>query len=197
MKIAIFGGTFDPIHNGHLQIAAAAADRFHLDRILFVPAAHPPHKLGQQSAPYDDRLHMVELACAADQRFEASAIEAGSAKSYSIVTIERVKSQLDPADELYFLIGADAFADVETWHRWRELASQVTFIVVSRPGFSFDVPEGFRVQPLDDVRLPMSSTAIRARLAEGRADVPAPGAVLDYIRRRGLYGVASDRALRA
>src|SRR5437763_4630558 len=129
MRLAIFGGTFDPIHQAHLAIARAAADRFHLDRVLFVVAAHPPHKHGVTHAPYEDRVRMAELAAAADPRFEVSRLEENTARSYSIDTIEKLRATLAPADQLYFLIGADAFAEIRTWHRWYDVASSVHFLV--------------------------------------------------------------------
>src|SRR6266513_2675858 len=100
MRLAIFGGTFDPIHNAHLTIARRAAEELHLNRILFVPAAHPPHKAGVTHAPYEDRVRMVELACRGEPRFEVSRLEEGTVRSYSIDTIEKVRSTMAPDDEL-------------------------------------------------------------------------------------------------
>ncbi len=187
MRIALFGGTFDPIHSAHLQIAREAARQFHLDRVWFIPASRPPHKSGVTSAPYEDRYRMVELACAGEPMFQPSRIEQGEEKSYSIGTIERVRASLGRNDELYFLIGADAFADIQTWRRWREVVASVEFIVVSRPGGSYQVPDGARVHPLEGVNLPVSSSEIRRRLAAGEQDVEVPSAVLAYIREHRLY----------
>jgi nicotinate-nucleotide adenylyltransferase len=187
LKLALFGGTFDPIHNAHLKIAREAARQFALDRVWFIPASRPPHKSGVTSTPYDDRLRMVQLACAGQPMFEASRIEEGEEKSYSIETIQRVRASIGPGDELYFLIGADAFADIRSWRRWHEVIASVDFIVVSRPGGAYEVPEGARVHPLEGVNLPVSSSEIRRRLAAGdeRVDVPAP--VLAYISEHRLY----------
>ena len=99
LKLAIFGGTFDPIHEGHLALAREAAVRFHLDRVLFVPAAHPPHKAGVTHAPYADRVRMAELACQGDARFEVSRLEEGTARSYSIDTIETLRARLAPGHQ--------------------------------------------------------------------------------------------------
>src|SRR5262249_10217619 len=159
----IFGGTFDPIHSAHLVVAHEAAEAFLLDRILFVPAGNPPHK--GTGAPYEDRYRMVELACASDPRFEPSRIEEGSAKSYSIDTIERLRV---PGENLFFIIGADAFADIRTWHRWQDVVRSVEFIVVTRPGHVYESPDGASVHRLDTVALPVSSTEIRNELAQGR-----------------------------
>jgi len=187
LRIALFGGTFDPIHSAHLEIAREAMRQCALDRVWFVPASRPPHKSGGTSAPYEDRYRMVELACAGEPMFQASRIEEGEETSYSIGTIERVRQSLGSQDELYFLIGADAFADIRTWRRWREVVASVEFIVVSRPGGRYEVPDGARVHALGGVSLPVSSSEIRRRLAEGDDSVELPPAVLSYIREHRLY----------
>lgn len=187
MRIALFGGTFDPVHCAHLAIAREAARTFGLDRVLFVPAAQPPHKSGATCAGYEDRYRMVELACQGEPLFEASRLEADQQRSYSIGTIERVRAALAPEDELYFLIGADAFAEIESWHRWRDVVREIEFIVVARPGHRYSIPPGARVGRLDTLALPVSSSEIRARLAAGEAPPELPPAVLEYARQRGLY----------
>jgi len=185
LKIAIFGGTFDPIHEAHLAVAREALHQFALDKILFVPAGNPPHKAAGTS--FEDRYRMVELACRTEPHFEASRLEAGKRKSYSILTIEELRATLAPEDELFFLIGADAFDDLTTWHRWRDVANLVEFIVVTRPGHPIrSIPEA-RVRRLDSVALPVSSSEIRAELARGEAPVKLPPDVLHYVRERGLY----------
>lgn len=185
MRVALFGGAFDPIHNAHLRIAEEALRQCRLDKVLLVPAAHPPHK--SLHASYDDRFRMVELAVEGEPRMEASRLEAGTQRSFSIDTIEALRANSDPADRLFFLIGADAFADIRTWKRWRDVVREVEFIVVSRPGHGYDVPEGARVTRLDSIRLPVSSSDIRARIEGADWRVDAPPAVLDYIARNNLY----------
>jgi nicotinate-nucleotide adenylyltransferase len=187
LKLALFGGTFDPIHNAHLKIAGEAATQFSLDRVWFIPASRPPHKSAVTSTPYDARYRMVQLACAGQPMFEASRIEEGEEKSYSIETIRRVRAALEQADQLYFLIGADAFAEIRTWRRWHEVIASVDFIVVSRPGGLYEVPAGAHVHPLEGVNLPVSSSEIRRRLAAGDEDVDVPASVLAYITEHGLY----------
>ena len=130
---------------------------------------------------------MAELACAADPRFEVSRIEEGTERSYSIDTIEKVRSTLGSVDELYFVIGADAFAEIRSWHRWRDVASAVRFVVVSRPGHRYEVPPEARCERIDQMDLPESSSEIRRALAEGRLPEGLPPAVLDYAVTRGLY----------
>jgi nicotinate-nucleotide adenylyltransferase len=182
---ALFGGTFDPVHNGHLAIAREALRRFPLECILFVPAAKPPHKLRGAAAPYEDRVRMAELACAGEPRFRVSRIEAGTERSYSIDTIERLHAA--GAGPLAFLIGADAFAEIETWHRWRDVVASVEFIVVTRPGADYRTPPGARVRPLDGLELEISSSDVRARLARGDYGVPVPEPVIGYIQKKELY----------
>jgi nicotinate-nucleotide adenylyltransferase len=186
MKTAIFGGTFDPIHSAHLVVAREAADTFSLDRILFVPSNRPPHKGAH--APYEDRYRMVELACAADPRFVPSRLEEGQETSYSIHTIERARGLDLPWNRLFFLIGADAFAEIRTWHRWKEVVESVEFIVVTRPGHAYVAPAGATVHRLETVALPVSSSEIRQALARGETPPELPPAVAQYIHAHRLYG---------
>jgi len=168
-------------------MARLAADRCALDRVLFIPAGHPPHK--EAATPYEDRYRMVELACAVDPRFEASRLEEGNAKSYSIHTIERVQAAMSPArtGTLYFIIGADAFEEITTWYRWRDVIAAVEFIVVARPGHAIEPPSHARVHRLDDIALPVSSSEIRRALARGEVPEELPATVAEYIRAHGLY----------
>jgi nicotinate-nucleotide adenylyltransferase len=186
MRTAIFGGTFDPIHSAHLEMARQAADQFRLDRVLFIPAGNPPHK--RADTPFEHRYRMVELACAADPRFIASRLEEGDQKSYSIHTIERVKAANGAvSDEVFFIIGSDAIAEIQTWHRWEDVIRAVEFIVVARPGHQIVSPPGARVHRLETVELPVSSSEIRDALARGETPAELPGAVAGYIRANGLY----------
>jgi nicotinate-nucleotide adenylyltransferase len=191
MRTAIFGGTFDPIHRAHLVVAREAADAFLLDRVLFVPAANPPHK--ETGASYEDRYKMVDLACADDPRFVPSRLEEGRAKSYSIHTIERVKAE--PGwGQVFFVIGSDAFAEIRSWFRWEDVVRETEFIIVSRPGHSYSIPAGARVHRLETVALPVSSSETRQALARGEASDELPPAVADYIRAHGLYSAVNPPA---
>jgi nicotinate-nucleotide adenylyltransferase len=187
VKLAIFGGTFDPIHKAHLILAREAMNKFGLSRVLFVPAANPPHKTSSTYADYEDRYRMVEIACQGQPGFEPSRLEAGKKKSYTIWTIEKVKASLGTEDELYFLIGADAFDEIRTWHRWQDVAAQVEFIVGTRPGHPYTAPPGSRVHRLDSLALPVSSSELREKLAHGEDPEEIPPPVLCYIRQHGLY----------
>lgn len=186
MRLALFGGTFDPIHSAHLTVAREAADQFQLTRVLFIPAAHPPHKADSTGASYDDRYRMVQQACLIDARFEPSRIEAGEGKSYTIQTIEKL---WQPDATLYFIIGADAFAEIRTWYRWQDVIRLTDFIVVTRPGHEYTTPLGARVHRLDTLALPVSSSEIRLQLSQGAIPGNLPAAVADYIREYRLYSI--------
>lgn len=188
MRVALFGGTFDPIHSAHLTVAREAAHAYALDRVLLIPAAHPPHKPNDQLASYEDRFRMVELACQGDRLLEASNLEDHAGKSYSIDTIERARKILPPDGQLFFLIGADAFHEIETWHRWQDVVAAVEFIVVTRPGHNYRTPAGARVHRLDTLALSTSSSEIRQRMVEGKLPAGVPPAVWVYIREHNLYG---------
>jgi nicotinate-nucleotide adenylyltransferase len=187
LRLAIFGGTFDPIHNAHLVIAREAVRACGLEKVLFVPASTPPHKSGVTHAGYEHRYRMVELACRGEPMFEPSRLEEGERQSYSIYTIEKVLSSLASGDRLFFLIGADAFAEIQTWRRWQDVLQSVEFVIASRPGHSYTIPPGVVAHRLETLALDVSSSDIRGKLAAGRDDVAVPPAVLDYIRKHGLY----------
>lgn len=170
------------------MVAREAAHAFALDRVLLIPAAHPPHKPNGHLTAYEDRFRMVELACQGDAVLEASRLEAREGKSYSIDTVERARKSLPEGGQLFFLIGADAFHEIETWHRWRDVIAAVEFIVVTRPGHCYQTPPGARVHRLDTLALGISSSEIRHRLVDGKHPPELPPAVASYIRAHGLYG---------
>lgn len=192
-RICLFGGTFDPIHDAHLRIAGEALCDFSLDRVLFVPAAHPPHKDPEGVTPYEERFEMVQIACRSCPQFEASRLEEGDQQSYTVDTLRRFREQLAPGDRLFFLIGSDAFDELESWKDWRDVVKLTEFIVVSRPGGHYHVPPNARVHHLDGLALPVSSSTIRARLAAGKPTPELPTEVRRFIERRGLYGFGSKR----
>lgn len=137
--IAIFGGSFDPIHVGHLAVARAAKRRFHLDEVHFVPTGHPPHKPRHEMAPFAHRYAMVALACADHAHFLPSLADAGEdgQPRYSVDTVRHFRRQLrHPGDRLYFLIGVDAFLEISTWKDPETLLGLCDFVVMSRPGFN-------------------------------------------------------------
>lgn len=187
-RLAIFGGTFDPIHSAHLTVAREAVVQYGLSSVLFVVAARPPHKLGAVEVSFEHRMRMVEIACARTPEFVPSRIEEFDEVSYSIQTIQRVKATAGPDAVVYFLIGADAFAEITTWHRWSDVVREVAFIVVTRPGHHYQTPPGATVYRLDTLAMPVSSSDIRAALAAGKEPPELPAPVMEYIREKGLYG---------
>jgi nicotinate-nucleotide adenylyltransferase len=189
-RVCVFGGTFDPIHLAHVRIAEEAKLKFGLDLVLLVPAGNPPHK--EAFTPFTDRYRMVELACQGHPGLQASPLEESSAQSYTIDTIHRVRDQLLPQDELFFLIGADAFDDLESWKGWQELVRLTEFIVVARPESEYRVPVGSRVHRLDGLALQISSSGIRASLANAEPTPELDDKVRAFIEQRGLYGSKSS-----
>jgi len=142
MNVAIFGGTFDPVHRGHLAVARAAQKAYKLGRIYFVPADIPPHKLRQPITPYHHRYAMLALATSGKQGFlpslmEAPGEEARRTPNFSINTVRRFRAQLRHGERLFFLVGIDSFLGIATWHQPEALLREVEFIIASRPGFSF------------------------------------------------------------
>lgn len=177
MNIGLFGGTFDPIHRGHLALARAARERCGLSRILFVPANVPPHKQRQPLSAFPHRYAMIALATAQEKDFAPSVLEApeefdaGRARAektrlarpnYTIDTIRHVKQSFKKADKLFLLIGIDAFADIAKWHQAEALFRECEFVVASRPGYSLaDVANALPVslRPRQEVTRPFQKQA--------------------------------------
>ncbi len=191
MKIGILGGTFDPIHEGHLHLAEAAKKQFHLDKILFIPAFIPPHKARRRDmtpAPY--RYRMVELAIREEPAFEISNVELNRPDlSYTADTLRDLRAKY-PKDELFLILGRDTFREVPKWRRPVEIRKIVHFIVAPR-GEDADAPYPWHegVSELQMKLHPASSSEIREVLGKGHALPPhwLPEAVLEYIQRMKLY----------
>jgi nicotinate-nucleotide adenylyltransferase len=213
MKIGLFGGTFDPIHWGHLRSAEEVSESFALDRIYFIPAAIPPHKRGDIITPAEHRLAMVRLAVAGNPRFAVSRVElARRGVSYTVDTLRRFAGKLAPEDSLYFVIGLDAFREIGTWKDFRELFGLAHFIVTSRPGrrdtdplrgtsvavkklFCYDSKKGeyrhasgnglFFIELTD---IAISASEIRNLVQKGKSiRYLLPRSVEAYIGKQGLY----------
>ena len=200
MKIALFGGTFDPVHIGHLAVARAAAEKFGLGRVYFAPADLPPHKQKRRLTDFQHRFAMLALATADDPRFVPSLLDAHTGHpNYSINTVRRLRSTLKKTDRLYFLIGIDAFKDISTWRQPVELLSEVEFIVVSRPGHSLaDVgralPEPLR--PTDLMLRTMRRQQAEGTIALMGATIHLLGAVREKVSSTQIRAAAANKSLK-
>lgn len=199
MRRLYFGGSFNPIHAGHLITARAVAEAARFDVVTLVPSRISPHKKSADSPAIGDRLEMCRRSVVGDAVFEVSDIEADRpGPSYTIDTADELRRR--GATEVYWLVGADMAVTLPTWHDATRLLQQVKFILMARPGWSLlnvDVPVA--VQPLVEHVVPaplldISSTDIRRRVAEGRSIAYlTPPAVVEYIARRGLYQSVSTQ----
>jgi nicotinate-nucleotide adenylyltransferase len=204
MRVALFGGTFDPPHLGHLGIARAAAEAFALDTVLFAPVGHQPLKPGMTVTSFADRFAMVRLACESERglppgtRFAASTVDApqpNDAPNYTVDTLTRLRQEM-PGATLFSLVGADSFLSIRKWRDPERLLAMAEWIVVSRPGYSLADLSGIalteaersRVHLLETVHYDVSSTTLRQLLAEGEdCRELLPPAVADYIEAHALY----------
>jgi nicotinate-nucleotide adenylyltransferase len=213
-RMGLLGGTFNPVHEGHVRAAREVQQRFGLDRILFIPSYIPPHKRTRDMASPEDRYAMVELAVLGNPHFLASSIEIeAKQKSYSIITLNKIKKTY-PDAWVFFILGIDAFLEIETWKSYQEVLEQCHFIVTSRPGYLLAearnvLPEAFaarilevgdsgpvgeelfrrfRIFLLSIQALDVSSTEIRRRIRQGQSVKGfVPEAVEVYIKKEKLY----------
>jgi nicotinate-nucleotide adenylyltransferase len=200
MRIGLFGGSFDPIHAGHVEPVRAARRALGLDRVFFLPTAHPPHKSGRRFAPPLARFAMAEMALLAEDGLFVSTWELRDEAVYTVVTLEHFTHELTGAD-LHLLLGSDSLAALATWRRWQELPRLARLVVLARPGWD---PAAVRATLLPELQhawdigrilavehppVDVSATAIRAQLAAG--ETPRAGCVhprvLDYARKYRLY----------
>ncbi len=212
MRVGILGGTFNPIHLAHLRIAEEVREACRLDRVMFMPAADPPHKAVAEQVSFEHRYAMVEAALADHSAFEASDLERRrSGKSYSVDTLE-ILAREHPGDEYWFLMGLDSFRDLPSWYQWERLFTLAHLVVVTRPGVAMEPPlelvpvairgefcydcqperlrhrSGKTVLFLTETLLDISSTRLRAMVAAGRSiRYLVPAAVDAYIHQHALY----------
>lgn len=192
------GGTFDPIHNGHVSVATSLLDAFGLDRVLFVPAGRPWQKEGYSAA--EDRWMMTVLTAATDPRFEASRMEIDrKGPTYTVDTMAILSDFYGPEVKLFFIAGIDAVLTLGTWHRAGGLAGLAEVIAVPRPGFDAGAlrpaPEWPKVHLADVPESDVSSTEIRRRVREGLPiDDLVPPVVADYVAEHGLYRQTAERS---
>jgi nicotinate-nucleotide adenylyltransferase len=191
------GGTFDPIHNGHLVAASEVADLFGLDEVVFVPTGQPWQKAGRHVTPAEDRYLMTVIATASNPRFSVSRVDIDrGGKTYTTDTLRDLQA-LNPDTDLYFITGADALASILSWQNWEDLFSMARFVGVSRPGFELDGKhiEAARSELPSDalslVEIPalaISSTDCRHRAEQSRPIwYLVPDGVVQYVSKRDLY----------
>lgn len=188
-RLGLYGGSFDPVHNGHLLVARTALEELALDRLFLIPAARSPFKPAQVPTPPAVRARLLRLAFAGWNRcqLDLQEIERGGV-SYTIDTLRAYRRQ-HPAARLFYLIGADHLASLPQWREAEALAEVAEFVVVPRPGESVTaVPAAFRIRQLTGFPLALSASQIRERVQQGRPiDHLAPPAVTEAIRNNGLY----------
>ncbi len=194
--IGLLGGTFNPVHEGHLSIAREALRLFALDAVWFIPCAVPPHKPSHNLASNEDRLAMLRLALAGEPRFQALSIEfERPGKSYTVDTVRALQA-LHPADGFVFIIGADTLPELHTWHQPLELLALVRIVTLARPGCIPDpaalrLPAPWPEKLLADLRtgepLDVASRDVRAKIAAGESVSLVPEPVLHYIQEHNLY----------
>ncbi|RJR33260.1 MAG: nicotinate-nucleotide adenylyltransferase [Desulfobacteraceae bacterium] len=211
MRIGILGGTFDPIHLGHLRLAEEVGDDLRLESIYLIPASHPPHKEKRSVSSFAHRFAMTELAACESPLFKASDMEGRrEGISYSIDTLREFHRMFEGL-QLYFIMGLDAFLEIDTWREYRQLFHYAHFVVIQRPGLpseeiepyllslevgyrktgekgSFEIPGGHTVIYRKATLMEISSTDVRRRVANGRSiRFLVPEAVRSYIMDKGLY----------
>jgi nicotinate-nucleotide adenylyltransferase len=216
-RIAIYGGTFDPVHSGHLEIGRRVSEFFAIDEFLFMPARVAPHKVGQEAASTFDRYAMLALATQNDPRLSVSRFELdGPGRQYTVDTLVHFRSSYNELVDLFFVMGADSWAEVTTWREWQRLVTLANLVVITRPGHEIPI-EGFAdatshitdlrgvknaaiadmVEPgrsqifvTDIVAVDVSATAVRRAVREQsdeKLERLVPPPVADYIRKYGLY----------
>lgn len=203
MRIALYGGTFDPVHIGHLEIARRVSRVFEIDKVVFIPAQVAPHKVGRPVTEPIHRYAMLALATQADPRLVVSTFELDAPdRRYTVDTVEHFQRELGDSNELFFIMGADSWSEITTWRDWERLLTMINHIVVTRPGFESSKSHvgelGERVVFTDDVMLDISATNIRRMASEGRYEDLAgllPGPVLEYIRKYQIYRELNEARL--
>ena len=197
MKIGIMGGTFDPIHNGHLVTAEAVRDTLKLDEVLFIPSARPPHKFGKKVTEPEHRLAMTILATYSHTKFRVSTVEImRSGLSYAVDTIDTLKNEFKDK-EFYFILGADAALELSTWHNANELIEKCKFVVATRQGTDVDIKQieadfgeiaKGHILRVETPKIEISSTDIRDKIKSGHSiKYLVPDSVEAYIFKEHLY----------
>ncbi len=193
-RIGILGGTFNPIHVGHLTIAQMVHEQLKLDKVIFVPSNLPPHKSNNNVASNKDRYHMVRLAVRGNPRFEVSDYEIKKGgKSYSVETVNYFRDRYPRGTKLFFIIGNDLLPTLRTWKRIDEILKIVSFVSVNRPGFKEEKSK-IKVKSITVPGLQTSSSYVRKRITAGKTvKYLVPENVLNYIEKTRLYKTKNSR----
>lgn len=203
--IGIMGGTFDPIHFGHLRAAEEVLQGFGLERVIFVPSGRPPHKSTMEVTPPEHRYLMTLLATADNPHFEVSRIEIDrGGPSYTLDSLRELRRVTSPEKAFYFITGLDAILEISSWQKYTELFDLADFIAVTRPGYSVEALSRLettlgeirfsKIHPFPVTLLAIASRDIRKRVREGKSVrylVPEP--VVSYIHKEGLYSTDPER----
>ena len=186
MRVGILGGTFDPIHIGHLIAASSVYEALNLDSVVFIPAGDPWQKRDRDLSSGQQRLEMVKLATENDVRFKVSDLEiTRNGPTYAVDTVREWK-RLNPSDELFWIVGSDALSGIPSWHEWEAFVSEVTIVAVNRVGQNDSVPFDFVSVDMPEVRI--SATELRDRFTNGLdTQYLVPKNVSQYISDQGLY----------
>ena len=190
-RIGVMGGTFDPVHHGHLVAASEVANDFALDEVVFVPTGEPYQKDHRQVSPAEDRYLMTVIATASNPKFSVSRVDIDRpGPTYTIDTLRELRTKNEPGDELFFITGADALAEILTWHDVDELFTLAHFVGCTRPGHRLSgagLPDG-KVSLVEIPALAISSSECRHRVAAGEPVwYLVPDGIVQYINKRGLY----------
>ena len=202
MRIALYGGTFDPVHVGHLQIARRVSELFEIEKVIFIPAQMAPHKIGRPVTHPIHRYAMLALATQDDPRLIVSTFEIDDPdRRYTVDTVEHFQRELNSA-ELFFIMGADSWSEITTWREWERLLTMTNHIVVTRPGYESSKAHvgayGNRVHFTDAVMNDASATNIRRLASEGRYEELVnllPGPVLEYVKKYEIYRELNEAKL--
>ena len=202
MRLGIMGGTFDPIHFGHLVTAQEALVQFNLDRVLFMPTGRPAFKTATSVSSAEDRYLMTVLATASNPDFDVSRIEVDRpGATYTVDTLLALRDEYGASTELFFITGADAVWEIVGWKDAEKVAALATFIAATRPGYDLKAARAshesqasaFRIESLEVPVLAISSTDLRQRVRERRPiRYLAPESVVSYVEKRGLYREAGQ-----
>jgi nicotinate-nucleotide adenylyltransferase len=201
-RIALYGGTFDPVHSGHLEVARKVSELFEIEQVIFIPAQLAPHKTGRPVTKPIHRYAMLALATEDDPRLLISTFELDAPdRRYTVDTVTELQRMLGDGTELFFIMGADSWSEIKTWREWERLLRMTNHIVVTRPGYEVSpAPADLqdRIFFTDAVMRDISATNIRRLANEGRYDEleqMVPGSVANYIKKYGIYRDSNEAKL--